>query len=128
MSRMGSMSCWEEARNIEDVQAERDDDAERPRCAYASAEDDESEVVTKDTTPLPYVQVGMKLVCPDDDAKWWEVREISEDYSRSSDPPTMAMLVSNDIRAIHRDCRELRQKWTLFEDFDPTIDRDEQWD
>lgn len=76
---------------------------------------DETEVVTKDTRPLPYVQCGMRLVHPDDSATWWEVEDIYEDGEA-----TLATLRSCDVRRI-RDipCSAIRARWALYEDFDP---------
>jgi hypothetical protein len=78
-------------------------------------ENDEDEIVLKDTQPLPYVQVGMKLVCPDDGATWWEVEDIYEDKNEVA----LATLRSNDVRRITEHCPTLRHRWRLYEDFDP---------
>lgn len=78
---------------------------------------DESEVVTRDTHPLPYVQVGMWLIHPDDSATWWEVEGITE-----RDGVMVATVRSCDARRLDGvSCADIRARWRLYEDFDPAI-------
>ena len=72
-------------------------------------------VVAKASRPLPYVQVGMMLVCPDDGAAWWEVEGI---YDHKGEP--CATVRSCDVRRlIEVPCASIRDTWSLYEDFDP---------
>lgn len=79
---------------------------------------DEDSILPKSTRPLPYVQIGMLLVHPDDSATWWEVEEIHD-----LDAPE-ATLRSNDARRVTWPCPDIRKRFRLYEDFDPNIERD----
>ena len=86
-----------------------------PACGRFAPCAECEEVVSKSTRPLPYVQVGMRLVCPADGATWWVVESI-----RSAGDDMMATLRSCDVRRIEMPCAHLRAEWWLYEDFDPT--------
>ena len=81
-------------------------------------DDDREPIVTKETRPLPYVQKGMRLVHPDDDADtWWSVDAVS------GPSPCMATLTSMDLRRVNVPCPEIKERFWLYEDFDPEINR-----
>lgn len=67
------------------------------------------------TSPISFVQVGMKFVCPDDSATWWEVEEII-----CTESP-MAQLRSNDARRMNWPCSDIRRRFKLYEDFDSAL-------
>jgi hypothetical protein len=78
----------------------------------------EDSIVTKKTRPLPYVQRGMRLIHPDDNPDtWWSVDEIL------GPAPCTATLTSMDLRQVNVPCPEVKDRFRLYEDFDPGVDR-----
>ena len=72
-------------------------------------------IISRKTTPLPFVQRGMKLIHPDDSATWWEVEDC-----RMEDDTTVADVRSSDARRLTSvRCQDIRARWLLYEDYDP---------
>lgn len=83
---------------------------------------DPEEVLRAGTRP-PYVQVGMRVILPVDDAAWWEVESIEESREEDGSVAFEVALRSSDARRVLLFSRQVRDL-LLAEDFDPVAATD----